>query len=262
MRSKFFFWIFSFGIIIGLCAFSVLYLSRPFKEGLPIDYSDRRYYIAHAGGEIDGHAYTNSKEALLASLEKGYQYVELDFDMTSDTFLVCAHGASVFNKMTNGRSTDSMPCLGEFRSRKIYGQFTPLIAKDVIDLMKSRRFTLLVDLCSDPVVIDQYFSELKDRIIIESSSISNYTGLKKRGYVTVFSMGHVNVKNILLLLSCRIISNTPIDYITVSTDCNYNTLRCLKRLFGFQVFAFTCNSVTYLHEHLGKEVDKVYTDSL
>ena len=198
----------------------------------------------------------------MASLDKGYRYVELDFDLTSDGCLVCAHGALVFNKMTNGRSTDSMPCLGEFRSRMIYGQFTPLIAKDVIDLMKSRRFTLLVDLYSDPVVIDQYFSELKDGIIVESSSVSNYTGLKKRGYIAAFSMGHVNVKNILLLLSCRIISNTPIDYITVSTDCNYITLRCLKRLFGFQVFAFTCNSVTYLHEHLGKEVDMVYTDSL
>ena len=47
--------------------------------------------IAHAGGAIDGHVYTNSKEAVLNSINNGSKYIELDFSLTSDSELVCVH---------------------------------------------------------------------------------------------------------------------------------------------------------------------------
>lgn len=40
--------------------------------------------IAHAGGDIDGNPYTNSRQALLLSIRNGFHLIEMDFVQTSD----------------------------------------------------------------------------------------------------------------------------------------------------------------------------------
>jgi glycerophosphoryl diester phosphodiesterase len=47
--------------------------------------------IAHAGGAMNGIGYTNSREALDAHYAAGYRVFELDFDWTSDGYLVLVH---------------------------------------------------------------------------------------------------------------------------------------------------------------------------
>jgi glycerophosphoryl diester phosphodiesterase len=47
--------------------------------------------IAHAGGGINGHNYSNSLEALEYSYQQGFRYFEIDFSWTSDAQLVCLH---------------------------------------------------------------------------------------------------------------------------------------------------------------------------
>lgn len=47
--------------------------------------------IAHAGGAIDGNAYTNSREAIERNYSYGTRLFELDFDLTSDGHWVAAH---------------------------------------------------------------------------------------------------------------------------------------------------------------------------
>lgn len=42
--------------------------------------------IAHAGGEIDGHIYTNSLEPVQQSIKRGYKFIELDLALTSDQY--------------------------------------------------------------------------------------------------------------------------------------------------------------------------------
>jgi phosphoglycerol transferase MdoB-like AlkP superfamily enzyme len=48
-------------------------------------------FIAHAGGMIDDHTYTNSLEALNMSYDKGFRLFELDILRTSDSMFVTAH---------------------------------------------------------------------------------------------------------------------------------------------------------------------------
>ena len=124
------------GLFLAYCI-----LSLPLKAETDIDLSDNKYYIAHAGGGINGHVYTNCKEALIQSLERGYQFIELDFCLTSDRHLVCAHGASVFNEKTNGNrdSLNIMPDLSTFKRRKIHDEYTPITANDVLKIIPSRR---------------------------------------------------------------------------------------------------------------------------
>jgi len=47
--------------------------------------------VAHAGGAVNGVAYTNSREALDQHYASGYRVFELDFDWTSDGRLIVAH---------------------------------------------------------------------------------------------------------------------------------------------------------------------------
>lgn len=51
-------------------------------------------YLAHALGGIDGQTYTNSKEAIENSYNKGVRLFEVDVKLTSDNKLVCVHGWS------------------------------------------------------------------------------------------------------------------------------------------------------------------------
>ncbi len=55
------------------------------------DRYDINRFIAHAGGEIDGHTYTNSLEALNLNYKKGFRLFELDIHETSDHKYVAVH---------------------------------------------------------------------------------------------------------------------------------------------------------------------------
>ena len=72
-KRKIVFYAYLFGIPI-LCG---LYQVSPLQVPEP-DFHGKEYYIAHGGGIIDGYVYTNSREALYSSLEKGYKYTSPD----------------------------------------------------------------------------------------------------------------------------------------------------------------------------------------
>ena len=118
----------------------IIYLIRP-------NYSDRvkgQYYIAHAGGEIDGYAYTNSKEAVENAIKNGINYIELDLSLTSDSILVCAHDWKAFNIQT-GVSEDSVAIsFEEFKKRKIYSRFSPLSIYELDSILLSNPGLFLV----------------------------------------------------------------------------------------------------------------------
>ena len=70
----------SAGLIIVLVV-ALLWLVRPMtNSSVPKNPLNADYLIAHAGGGIEGKVYTNSKEAVLNSLNNGYRFIELDFD--------------------------------------------------------------------------------------------------------------------------------------------------------------------------------------
>lgn len=46
--------------------------------------SDDFVLVAHAGGAIDGNAYTNSRQAIELSIDSGFSYLELDFSKSKD----------------------------------------------------------------------------------------------------------------------------------------------------------------------------------
>ena len=105
-------------------------------------------YIVHALGGIDSDAYTNSREALLNSYEKGGRVIEADIEYTSDGELVLIHN---WKKKTLrdilGIETDrdeEALSLEEFKERKIYGKYTPMTFRELMEFMGEHEDMMLV----------------------------------------------------------------------------------------------------------------------
>jgi glycerophosphoryl diester phosphodiesterase len=82
--------------------------------------------IAHAGGEIDGHPYTNSKEALDANYALGRRVFEIDFEKTRDGSWVLAHDWARWIERTG-----QVPTQQEFLDTPIEGQYTAMNLEDL-----------------------------------------------------------------------------------------------------------------------------------
>lgn len=164
-------------IILGLIAVATLVLRTPKAE--------QQSYIAHYAGKIDGVGYTNSLEAIENSIAKGMRHIEIDLIYTSDDSLVAVHDWEKINRM-NGQDSNAPMTYREFKNSKIMGKYTPLDATQVDSVMLANpTITLVTDKTSDPEVLNKYFSNIRDRVIVEAVNPDNYFELKKSGYKKV-----------------------------------------------------------------------------
>ena len=126
--------------------------------------------IAHAGGAIDSCIYTNSREAMLRALEKGYRFIEFDFLFTADSVLIAAHSWEKFNMITGCKEFgDSVPTYADFSSRKIHDRYTPLSAAEINGFFeRNDSLYLVTDKISDPDVLQRCFPNLKERMVVEA----------------------------------------------------------------------------------------------
>lgn len=104
--------------------------------------------IAHAGGSVDGNPYTNSREALLLSIEAGFRLVELDFSMTRDGDWFTTHDWEYWAKRTGYKGT-LPPTTQAVRERKssfggagaemaLAGTYTTLSLDELVGLLADR----------------------------------------------------------------------------------------------------------------------------
>jgi len=136
-------------------------------DGKKPDYT--KFFIAHAGGAIDGIVYTNCLEALDLSYSKGCKLFELDLINTSDNKLVAAHGWVDFKTLVNYSGTiDNTPLTEkEFLSLKILGKYTPLNMGAINFWFRNHPDAILVtDKINDPERIYKDF-QFPDRVLME-----------------------------------------------------------------------------------------------
>ena len=153
------------------------------KEVVPEYNPEKQYYIAHAGGAIDGYKHTNCLEAMNHAIEKGLTFIELDLLFTSDSVLVAGHDWAWVNMITGCDSVDIAPTYEEFKSRKIYGKYTPVSHKEIVEFFRANpQVFFYTDKVSDYKLIEKYFGEFKNRLCIECFSFEDFKELKLRGY--------------------------------------------------------------------------------
>jgi len=246
--------------IVVLCVSLYYWLISPFNNNEDV-LSSPNYFIAHAGGSIDGKMYLNCKEGLLQSLANGYKYIELDLALTSDSAVVCLHDWQHFKSLAAIDIDNEPMSLQEFQQQKILGKYTLLTLNDVISIQKEHPFIIVTDKISNPDILNQYFKENRNNVMVEAFSLSDYLQLKKAGYTPLMSIWHFNYMSIRWIFIRQIKTRTKIDWICVDSESNIKSLRILKRLFNCKIAMYSSNSETFFKEHLGKEIDLIYTDN-
>jgi glycerophosphoryl diester phosphodiesterase len=89
--------------------------------------------VAHAGGRIDGHYYSNCVDAILVNYENGQRTFEIDFAVTSDNKLVGKHDWDYV--VQEGNSAGEVWSEEQFLSVPIFGQYEPLSFARLCELM-------------------------------------------------------------------------------------------------------------------------------
>jgi hypothetical protein len=260
---KWFLWITIMVSVLFVIIF--LWLISPMKSPENDVLSDNCYYIAHATGAIKGDTYLNCKESLMQSLDKGYKYIEVDLGKTTDSDLVCVHDWAYFHKITNNETTNNFTnnpfSKSEFQKKLILGRYTPLTLEDVISIRNNHPFIIVTDKISDTKTLNRYFSKTRNQVMVEAFSITDYDELKEAGYIPMMSIWKFDYQTLLwYFIHYPLKYDKKIEWICVSTSSNMNSLRMLKRLFNCNVAMYKSNSPSFFSEHLGKEIDLIYTD--
>ena len=112
------------------------------------------YFIAHAGGAIDGILYTNCLEAMDLSYSKGCKLFELDLVLTTDGKIVARHNPPGITEE-------------EFMSQPIAGKYTPMNMDAINRWFQNHPDAILVtDKINDPEKIYDEFL-FRDKVIME-----------------------------------------------------------------------------------------------
>lgn len=253
-----------FTIIILLCVYTHF---QPYYK--------KYHYIAHALGGIDGLDYTNSKEALEYSYSKGFHLIEVDLSYTSDGQLVCRHNWN--DDMGDGYSKDNIPDYETFMSGKVYGEYTTLDIKDIIQFaMEHSDVYFVLDIKSRNVDITDTlklveetaktmeFDNLNEQFIIQFYDQEDYAKITEQ-----FSF-----KNYIFSLY-RIKSEIEEKGVTdIATFCEENDIKVVTipkkyatkeicnelKEKGITVYAYTVDSMKRSIQLRLEGVDGIYTN--
>ena len=127
---------------------------------------DRMRFIAHAGGAIENHIYTNSLEALDSSYAKGFKLFELDIITTRDNHYVAAHDWERWQEMT-GYKGELPPDHKTFKQYPLHAKYTPMDMDDINQWFDRHDDAILVtDKVNQPAAFSAQFID-KNRLMME-----------------------------------------------------------------------------------------------
>ena len=219
-------------VVVVLVA-AILWIARPLpSSSFSGNVLGAEHLIAHAGGVINGKVYTNSKEALMNAIDNRFRYIEMDLYMTPEGDVVCSHDSSTYKLKS----------------------IMPL--REAVNIWQDKPFEFVVDKISDPQILNQYFKTNRAHVYVETFNADEYWQLKRDGYVPMLSVGGMRG---LLKYVVTSIHNGRVDRIVTHYQTPDWMLRIYKRL-GAIIAVYTVNDIAYLKEHIGKDVDMVYTD--
>ena len=151
---------------------------------------DNGRFIAHAGGQIDGHNYTNSLDSLNLSYKNGFKKFELDIRKTSDGHFVATHDWKMWKKLT-GYTGNIPPNVSDFLKTKILNKYTPMDIKAINQWFMTHPDAILI---TDKVRNVRSFTKLfidNDRLIMEVFDWENLQFAQKIGIKSVMPTGNL-----------------------------------------------------------------------
>ena len=169
----------------------------------------RKVLIAHAGGGIGEHVYTNSLEAMDRSAELGFKFIELDFMQLKNGDVILLHdwGGTYKNNFAQGqeikydglvKSVDWPKSGAEFSREKMLNGLTPMDLDALIDWMKNHPDVFIItDVKSERIPglrkIRDFAGDLAPRFIAQIFAPDQYEPARALGFeniiLTVFMLG-------------------------------------------------------------------------
>ena len=220
-----------------------------------------RRYIAHAGGQIDGRRYTNSREALDLAYENGLRLFEFDLIKTSDGRLVAAHDWDWWRNATGSTATE--PTHREFKELLLFEAYQTLDLHDLDRWFAEHADSYLV---TDKVTD---FRELVDgfahnsRLIVEVFSVDDFRRARDEGVRHPMlslgaALGNDGEDKIIALLQAE-----PVKFAAVSKKDLWRTKKMLAAMRRNEacVYVFTSSEAGYMKEKFENVVYGAYTDS-
>lgn len=146
--------------------------------------------IAHGGGAYKGYETTNSVEALNQSIENGYQYIELDMDLSSDGRIIMLHDWDRTALHYYGTTFDKKISYRNFLALKVHGKYEVLTFDKLLPILKAHReVRIITDTKGDNLkllktIADKY-PEVTDQIIPQIYDYDQWDGAKELGFDTI-----------------------------------------------------------------------------
>lgn len=219
-------------------------------------------WIAHGGG-IGTYVYCNSKEAVLDSLQRGFRYIELDLQCTTDGALVAVHEWHQLRQIVGSDTTNNSPMSkAEIMNLQKSWRQTPLFAKDIRNLMLEHPDMVLVtDKCQNFKLLSKELP-YPERIIVEAGGLYNYLQALRHGFVnaalTAWSAGD------LQLALKHHIPGVVLSATALESDPEAAGLAKQLHQRGCCImvhWATICDHPTFIAKHLGTTTSRFYTDT-
>lgn len=221
-------------------------------------------YISHAGGRIKNETYTNTKEALEISLDKGLNYIEVDISKTYDNKYVLLHGWSYIARFFPD-SEKRWYSYDEFLNLKMINNWTQMSLEDVVIWLLSNEGVYIITDTKDNNIemlsyISRRYKSILPRVIPQIYSIDEYDEVKALGFSNIiFTLYRINDSDEKILKDVL-----TKDLFAVTMPIERVKSGLAKKLDKYNIFTYshTINNIKTVNELKDLGVDGFYTDDL
>ena len=252
-------------ILIFIVFFLILFYFKSDRETFQYNdqilklFNEKQYkFIAHAGGGIDLHTYTNSLEAVNLSISKGFKLIEIDLRETKDKHFVGVNTWQKYKKdnlFEKNDINDEPLYLKEFKKIKILNKYTPLTVNEINKIFTENNDLILVtDKTNNFRKINSDFSFDKKRIIVEIFGKKNYFKSIKYGIINPMFSASSDDYDFIIKNNIKLITAHSKDI--VDNEEIYKNL--INR--GVKIFAYSSSNKKFIEENLDNTFSGIYTD--
>jgi glycerophosphoryl diester phosphodiesterase len=247
----------------------------------------RPVLIAHAGGAIRGLTYTNSKEALDGSYERGHRYFEIDLNWSADQKVVAVHDwdqkfnylfnkeVGFWNKAVNLWITMKFrifkgyhfPDTHSFKSLRMRQELTQLVLSDLLKWMEDHPDAFIITDFKEKNIkglkrLAEEGKSLAKQFIPQIYDFSEYRGATKLGFKQIIFTLYLQKENDQKVVQFG--KNHALFGITMPVDKALTTpiAQQIYKETKTVVFAHTVNDQKILRKLRTQGVCGVYTDNL
>ena len=249
-------------ILIFIVFFLILFYFKSDRETFQYNdqilklFNEKQYkFIAHAGGGIDQHIYTNSLEAVNLSISKGFKLIEIDLRETKDKYFVGVNTWQKYKKdnlFEKNDINDEPLYLKEFKKIKILNKYTPLTVEEINT--ENNDLILVTDKTNNFRKINRDFSFDKKRIIVEIFGKKNYFKAIKYGIINPMFAASSDDYDFIIKNNIKLITAHSKDII--------NNEKIFKELIsrGVKILAYSSSNKKFIEENLDNTFSGIYTD--